>query len=293
MQTMHHTLQQAINHIPDQTVRIAMHNYLNTDKALENINSIQTFFDRLTESPSSDEQTRLFAHNWSKIHLSSQSVSGLIVRLLGTAEQSQGFRRDHYFMASAQMAHVIAEDTGVHGPSHHRMYETFADTLTGSDEWKQVKYEAPGIKDFRYYVEKSRTKDDVETGILTTFSSEIINTAEYTYANQKIMPWMIQHQSISPNDARRAVAYVHVHAGETELEHAQHAYKAWKFVTIAERKQVNPRKMIEIFDRYLVNMAQTYDLLSQKMGMIQSNDNKFNPRETALSARLVCNWVTP
>ena len=295
MQSMTQIINNAVELIPDPQMKKALADYIQSPQPISHIEAIESFFDQLTAAPRSQEQTDIFVHNWSKIHLSSQSVAGLMVRLLGNAEEAQGFKRDNLFMASAQMAHVIAEDTGVQGVSHHRMYDTFARTLTGGDGWKSEVFELPAVQDFREYVEKSRNSESIETGILTTFASEIINTAEYTYVNQKIMPWMVNHQQINASEARRAIAYVHVHAGETELDHAQHAHKAWKHLEIAERKQRNPKELVSTFDRYLQKVSGTYAALGRHLALSpdkkaeNANDNRIMVPEQ----RRVYNWITP
>lgn len=199
-------------------------------------------------TPKNEPELRRFAHGWSDTHVSSDLVGLLALRL----------HKIGAHQAAGDMMHVIADDIGANGKPHRDMFATFANALCEPNGWRNPDNAVSSCTDFRRYLHQARVKAPEAEAILTTAASEIWNVGEYTVLAEKFLPWMQNKMGLSLPEAKKANAYVQVHAGQTELDHFLCAIDAWDKLA-SHTKIAQPVDMAgQVMHRYLQEIGKAY-----------------------------------
>ncbi|MFZ4763080.1 MAG: hypothetical protein ACOYK8_09720 [Alphaproteobacteria bacterium] len=263
----------AVAQMPDASTRDALLHNLQKNSTQAAIFTIEDFITALTAQPVTPETLKYFLHHWYSMHHHGKGAYQVIPRLLEEAEQYHGFRQDYLLRAALNISRVLITETELHQPSEERLYSLFAQTLTHGQEWLSMQHHLQEIDCFTINREKFLKHADTQTAILGILTTEILNMAVYECFNKKIMPWMIHQQEIPPLPARKAVAYLHAHAGGAEIEDIQQAYQAWKNLSLAKKKQLDNQALIRSFNSHLSDMSAAYSTLHQ---LITCNQHKIH-----------------
>jgi hypothetical protein len=243
-----------IARIKDIDLREALDRVYRESQSIETTETAQRAFTRLTSQAWSPTILSRFLSSWQSTHGTSQFVSGLIVRLQREAQSAGKVNREAATAlcdAAAEMGEIIAEDTGVDDIPHNERFYDFATEIVGNDAWQAHHHHMPACLEMRRFVKQQRLTGDIEDAILTTMASENWNSGEYTFLDPLVTPWMIEVLGRKSNAARRAAAYVKVHAGETELGHFLHSITAWKRYCKAVGRTAEPAKAAYMLRTYL------------------------------------------
>lgn len=241
--------------------------------AIKTIEQTQAFFSELTTSSTLDEtQLRNFLNAYNTVHGTSTYVAALMIRLGRLARDSRNnSSKQNFFTAQQEIGEIIAEDTGVDDVPHLELFEKFALAVIGDDSWKSSQYRNLVCVEFRDYVKGQRIgrRGDFligeEEGILTTAASEIFNSGEYTFFSNLIDRWFTQTLDKGIISRKDALAYVKVHAGETESGHFIHALKAWELYCTALGKKPDVEIAREISLDYLLRIGKCFESMRQNL----------------------------
>jgi hypothetical protein len=229
----------------------------------------QAVFARLSQADGGGAQMNGFLNGWQTVHVTALYVSGLMIRMQREAREAEKSGEhctaELLHRAAGHIGEIIAEDTGVVGIPHGALYERFANSIAGNDDWKLEKFSVPGCREFRAYVERGRLRAPVEDAILLTAASENWNTGEYTHAVPVILNWLQEKGGMDRQTARRNSAYVAVHAGDTELDHFTHALKAWQLYCAAHGREASPQKAAAAFSDYARHAGEAYVALGSTL----------------------------
>jgi hypothetical protein len=220
-------------------------------------------FDGLTAVGVPHDRICRFLAGWHATHGTSQFVSGLMIRMLRSAEEATEPGRLILYRAAGLIGEIIPEDTGVDDTPHNELFARFANSLVGDDRWRLDRYQVPGCERFRAYVKNQRLHAPIDEAILTTAVSENWNSGEYTYFNAVAGPWITHVLGQPAVGLEDRVAYVAVHAGETELGHFLHAMDAWQRYCQASGCKAEPEKAKEIFTQYLTRIRAAFEALAE------------------------------
>lgn len=229
----------------------------------------------VTTADLDQDQVNTFLNGWRSTHITALYVSGLMIRIQREATQArfqgEAMKAELLSEAAYHIGEIIAEDTGVVGANHNNLFDRFAKSVSGNDQWKLDQYEVPECIEFRKYVERQRTKAPIEDAILTTAASENWNTGEYTFFAEIVEPWL-QSRGQDPQSAKNGAAYVSVHAGDTELNHFTHALKAWQLYCAAHGREADPKMAQEKFGEYAQRVGDAFGAMTNKLGLESAHD---------------------
>lgn len=181
---------------------------------------IEACFDKLTSRAWSRPTLERFFHGWRDTHLTSSSVAGIGCRLLLLAEDANADNGASLSEAAARNARIIHEDLGLCGETHADLYARLATAVCDGDEWGLRRNRVPSAFEFRKWVHHERVSaQDLQDGILTTIASEIYNHGEYSMIAPLFRRWLERDLGFSPSEAKRKLAYIFVHTGDTESGH--------------------------------------------------------------------------
>lgn len=171
-----------------------------------------------------------FAHGWNDMHGSSDLVGILALRM----------HQQNAHQAAGKMMEIIADDIGAHGSPHRDLFARFANTICCPESWRHNNTRIKACTQFRAYLRDTRTHQPLETATMVTACSEIWNVGEYTVFAPHMQPWLRKSFAVDKNTARRAAAYVQVHAGKTELQHFHFAIAARELLAKERGMPLNP-----------------------------------------------------
>lgn len=209
---------EAIADLPDGELAAAVDKAFAQEQASHE--RIEACFERLTSRAWPRPTLERFFHGWRDTHLTSGSVAGIGCRLMLLAEREYPENGVAFFEAAARNARIIHEDLGLCGETHADLYERLATAVCDGDEWELRRNRVPSAFAFRKWVHRERVSaEDMQDGILTTIASEIYNHGEYSMIAPMFQRWLEGALGFSPREARRKLAYIMVHTGDTESDH--------------------------------------------------------------------------
>jgi len=200
-------------------------------------------------TPADELALRRFVHGWQDTHVSSDLVGQLALRLhaIGAHE------------TAGDMMAVIAADIGAEGGKPHRdLFETFANGLCAPQSWRGRESAVLSCTEFRRYLRAARIEAPETEAVLTTAASEIWNVGEYTTLSERFPVWMRERMRIPSENIRKINAYVHVHAGKTELTHFLVAIDAWDKLAVHLGEQQSVTLAATTMQRYLGALGVAY-----------------------------------
>lgn len=258
---------EGISSIPDSRLRDVLDAVYQSPQGVRAVVTAQRVFNRLTSSKWPAEQLRRFFSGWRSTHGTALFVSGLVIRIHREACGAPEPVRLLLHQAAAEIGEIIAEDTGVDDTPHNELFVRFASHVVGDDQWQLDRYLVPACERFRSQVKERRLAAPIEEAILTTAASESWNTGEYTYFDSLIRPWLTDILGHPADIIEKKVAYVTVHAGETELGHFRHALAAWELYCRAIGNDADPMKAKLAFECYLAGVGSAFAELEQVLGI--------------------------
>lgn len=226
------------------------------------VESARRVIDRLTSRIWPPTTLCRFISGWNSLHGTALFVSGLVVRCHQEARISSGIdAKSLIFEAAAELSELIAEDTGAIGTPHHELFALLADHLVGDDMWRLDRFQVSGCSKFRAWLGERRLRASIEEGILTTAASELWNAAEYSYLDSKARQWLSSLHNAEPKEIEQKLAYITVHAGETELGHFRHALTAWDFYCQAKGVRPSAEIAYRCVSGYLGQIGTAFEAL--------------------------------
>jgi hypothetical protein len=237
--------------VPNSALRETLDSIYRSPVAIRAVETAQRVFDRLVTRKWPAETLCRFLSGWHATHGTALFVSGLLIRVLRLEDNASDTSRSLLCRAAAQIGEIIPEDTGVDDIPHIDRFIQFADFVVGDDQWKLSRFAVEGCERFREFVKKQRLSAPIEEAILTTAASENWNTGEYTFLENALTVWLTDVMGRPADLVKEKMAYVTVHAGETELGHFLHALKAWELYCRAVGHTADPATAGQVFERYL------------------------------------------
>lgn len=254
---------QGIALIEDKKLRDALASCYESQRGREVSDIGHRLFQSVTSRVLEGPKMCQFLNGYRETHVTALYVSGLMGRVLREADESQGDVRDVLFRAARQVFEIIPEDTGVDDDPHGEIYYDFANYVAGHDQWQLAEHGDEACSEFRNFVKDARLSKDIETGFLTTAASENWNAGEYTYFDSRTRPWL-ELMGLPIDESK--LAYVTVHAGETELGHFLHALAGWKLYCEGNGRRADPEKAHFVLSGYLDKLGKALSSLSEKLG---------------------------
>jgi len=175
------------------------------------------------------EIRRRFFASWQKTNNSAMSVEGLANRMSAEGEakaaNSETATALSLFRAAGRMNRVADEDLGVGGQAlHFELYYRMATEFAGRDDvWQSRQYCLPAAAEFKAWLDKSRLRSPVMTGIYSLLVHEGYTHAELETIETPFYNWATTQMGLSDHDARRTIAWITVHCGGTEKAHFAHS----------------------------------------------------------------------
>lgn len=239
---------QGIALVEDGALQRALRSCYESPRGREVVRIGDSLFAGLTARRWDQDALCRFLNGYRDTHVTALYVSGLMGRVLREADAETEGRRDQLFRAARQIFEIIPEDTGVDDDPHGEIFFDFANHLVGDDRWQLGGYGNVACREFREFVKNARLKEEIEVGFLTTAASENWNTGEYTMFDGLTRAWL---ELLGLAVDERKLAYVTVHAGETELGHFLHALEGWRLYCEALGRKADPEKARHTLAGYL------------------------------------------
>ena len=171
---------------------------------------------------------RRFFCSWQKTNNSAMSVEGLANRMTAEGEARVASVRDAalaLFRAGGRMNRVADEDLGVGGQAlHFELYYRMATEFAGQDDlWQSRQYCLPAAVEFKNWLDASRLRSPVMTGIYSLLVHEGYTHAELETIHDPFHHWAASQMGLADRDARRTLAWITVHCGGIEKNHFAHS----------------------------------------------------------------------
>ncbi len=250
-----------ISLLDDSATQRALEAAYSSQAAARAVQTSEAVFKKLTTVRNDPEIVCAFLAGWRAMHGTALYVSGLMVRLLRERAVAHQPAAELIGNAAAEIAEIIAEDTGVADIPHNELFAEFARTACGDNRWELAKYNSPACDRFRAYVKDARLHGPIQAAILTTAASENWNTGEYTFFSASVVDWLMASRGLELNQAEKAARYVTAHAGNTELGHFLHAITAWKHYCAARQCEVDPELARTVTETYLSQVEKAFEAL--------------------------------
>ena len=248
----------AIGNLPDGELAAAVDKAFTQERTSHE--RIEACFDKLTSRAWSRPTLERFFHGSRDTHLTSGSVAGIGCRLMLLAEQANSEIGAAFFEAAARNARIIHEDLGLCGETHADLYARLATAVCDGDEWELRRNRVPSAFQFRKWVHHERVSaEDMQDGILTTIASEIYNHGEYSMIAPMFQRWLERELGFSPAEARRKLAYIVVHTGDTESGHFLFGIETLKHYCRGAGLEVDYERLSARCAEYLRRVGDAFD----------------------------------
>jgi hypothetical protein len=241
-----------LDHVPLRDVLLK-----SLDQERASLDAIQASFDHFTHKAHDLDVRRTFFASWQRTNNSAMSVEGLANRLTDEAESSVGKldaeRVMALFRAAGRLNRVTDEDLGVRGQVlHFELYYRMATELTeGDDSWQSRRYCLPEAKDFKSWLDASRLRESIMTGLFSMLIHEGYTHAELEMIAPLFQRWTTEVLSLPPRQARQLLAWIAVHNGGTEKRHFAHSCAALEHYCAATGANIDLEAAGEMFRSYL------------------------------------------
>lgn len=231
--------------------------------SIEALNIIEGFFKEFTSKKWTINAKRIFLKNWRSPGYGSASFCALTFRILQLCDPLNTSKEQEMLLKSAmQIAEIAHEDVGVHGINHQELYEQFAATITGDDEWKLNKYQVPNIKSF---LTNSRTYrqngEDLKYAITLSLPEELYNHGEFTFIAPLFTNWHKDILDLPSENRKNDLKFIIDHLGETESHHFTSAIDGLKNYCLAFSLNLDTSILYNCNKNLLNNMASYYQKL--------------------------------
>ncbi|WP_437616384.1 hypothetical protein WMF20_21375 [Sorangium sp. So ce834] len=221
------------------------------------VQAINASFRRFTEKQYSVDALRTFFASWQRTNNSAMSVQGLANRITAEAEAALGRGAQGQALdlsrAAGRLHRVTDEDLGVKGQHvHFELYYRMASGFCGGDDaWQSRAYCLPSAVKFKAWLEAVRLREPIMVGLFSMLVHEGYTHAELEVIAPWFERWASGPMSMSHKDARRLLAWIHVHNGGTEKAHFAHSCAALDHYCSAVAPKVDLDHAGEVFRTYL------------------------------------------
>jgi len=195
----------------------------------ESIRAIAESFTTFLSAKHEPDARRRFFGSWQRTNNSAMSVEGLANRMTLEAESGVG-RLDtervlSIFRGGGRLNRVADEDLGVGGQVlHFELYYRMVTEFTErDDQWQSRAYCLPAAAEFKSWLDSTRLRDPVITGLYSLLVHEGYTHAELEMIAPLFYSWATEDMGLSEKEARRALAWISVHNGGTEKGHFAHS----------------------------------------------------------------------
>ncbi len=255
---IHAIVSETVANLPDGELAAAVDKAFSQERASSE--RVEACFDKLTSRAWSRPTLERFFNGWRDTHLTSGSVAGIGCRLLLLAEQKNSENGASFSDAAARNARIIHEDLGLCGETHADLYARLATAVCDGDEWELQRNRVPSAYEFRKWVHHERVSaQDLQDGILTTIASEIYNHGEYSMISSMFRQWLENNLGFSPAEAKRKLAYIVVHTGDTESGHFLFGIETLKHYCRGVGLDVDYERVSERCAEYLRRVGDAFD----------------------------------
>lgn len=242
------------------------------EKGAQALARVESAFDRFTVEPPKGDAARTFMKSWHSTHLKMLPIYGLSCRLQTLGKQSEGARRDDYFMAATRNAETSHEDLAVGTPHlrpHAVLYDNLAGAVCGDDGWRLDGYCIPEAAEFKNWIYDRMVYAPIETGLLTNMFSEIYNHGEYSRAMDPF-EGLLGRMGYDENSARRLGVYIRCHVdSDVEEAHFNCVFDALEHYNRAEGRVTDAAAAEALFDEYLTRSGAVMEALERRIDAMQ------------------------
>lgn len=227
-----------------------------TQLAIKTMEMAQSTLTRSMEKIYTVDQRCKFIAGWRAIHGTSPFVSALIIRVLrlGNGQTGRSLSQIHHI--AWLLGEIIAEDVGIDGERHSKLFSDFGKAYCGTDYWSLDQYRQVACDNFRDYNEASRVDRPVEQSLLALIASESWNSAEFNLF-LSIFP---THSADERQLVRggRELQYLEAHADEAENRHMKYAAEAFEIYCNDRGLMLSDSQIESSLLEYLENIGFAY-----------------------------------
>jgi len=226
----------------------------------ESVRAISESFVHFLRAKHPVEVRRKFFASWQRTNNSAMSVEGLANRITKQAEETSNAdagRALSMFRSAGRLNRVADEDLGVGGQlQHFELYYRMATEFTDHDDlWQSRQYCLNSAKEFKSWLDLSRLRDPITTGLFSLLVHEGYTHAELEMIAPLFGTWAADVMGLSPKEARKVLAWITVHNGGTEKSHFAHSCAALSHYCEGSGSEVDLAVAGEIFRSYLQRKA--------------------------------------
>lgn len=226
----------------------------------DSVRAISDSFVHFLEGEHPTEVRRTFFASWQRTNNSAMSVEGLANRITKQAEEASkadASRALAMFRSAGRLNRVADEDLGVGGQvQHFELYYRMATEFTDRDDrWQSRKYCLNSAKEFKSWLDLSRLRDPIMTGLFSLLVHEGYTHAELEMIAPLFHTWARDVMKIPPNEVRKVLAWITVHNGGTEKAHFAHSCAALAHYCEGSGSDVDLAAAGDIFRSYLRRKA--------------------------------------
>jgi hypothetical protein len=227
------------------------------DAEREWTDAIRASFETFTAKKHDLHKRRTFFASWQRTNNSAMSVEGLANRMTAEGENSLeklgAAKSLSLFRAAGRLNRVTDEDLGVGGQVHHfelyyRMASQFCDE---DDAWQSRAFCTDLASDFKSWLDASRLRDPIMTGLFSMLIHE-----GYTHAELEMIAPLFDNMAtrafgLPIKEAKRKLAWITVHNGGTEKRHFAHSCLALEHYCDATGAVIDLAAAGQMFRSYL------------------------------------------
>jgi len=169
------------------------------------------------------------------------------------------------FRSAGRLNRVADEDLGVGGQvQHFELYYRMATEFTERDDrWQSRQYCLDSAKEFKSWLDLSRLRDPIMTGLFSLLVHEGYTHAELEMIAPLFDSWATDVMKISQKEVRKVLAWITVHNGGTEKSHFAHSCAALSHYCEGSGAEVDLALAGDIFRSYLRRKAAVMQELGQ------------------------------
>jgi hypothetical protein len=242
----------------EQLEHVPLRNALLESLELErdSIRAIAESFTGFLRAKHEPDTRRRFFGSWQRTNNSAMSVEGLANRMTLEAESGVGHldteRVLSIFRGGGRLNRVADEDLGVGGQVlHFELYYRMATEFTERDDrWQSRAYCLREAAEFKSWLDSTRLRDPVITGLYSLLVHEGYTHAELEMIAPLFHGWATETMGLSEKEARRTLAWISVHNGGTEKAHFAHSCSSLSHYCAGSGVAIDTAAATSIFRKY-------------------------------------------
>lgn len=242
------------------------------DDSTSQLETIESAFNVLTNSPHSQSGLNCFFHNWSMTNNSAVGLSGycnrLTMRWRNTApEACTPETNAKYLNVLSHLNRVTDEDLGATGGKlHYDLYYQMATTICGNDEWLSRQNLLDEGANFKQWKDRQMVKEaDLFIGFLTTLVHEVYTHGEVEFILPLFENWLKNTRSLTDRERKKCLLWIDVHTKGTEKNHFNETLSALPDLANLLNKQLGDYDLVGIFSNYLAKKASVMLVLEREL----------------------------